>query len=65
MGFPRSKLTASTLSGNPTESGQPEIVAVGALRTLAGQILVTAPVAIMAAVQYFTTINSPMPTPAK
>ena len=33
-----------------------------------GQIFITAPVAIMAAVQYFTTINSPMPNnpaPAK
>ncbi|MFE7718137.1 hypothetical protein ACFU44_03725 [Nocardia rhizosphaerihabitans] len=37
------------------------IVAIGALGTLAGQLLVTAPVAIMAAVQYFTTINEPMP----
>ena len=37
------------------------IMAIGALGTLAGQILITAPVAIMAAVQYFTTINSPMP----
>ncbi|MFE3002764.1 hypothetical protein ACFXG4_48375 [Nocardia sp. NPDC059246] len=35
------------------------IVAVGALGTLAGQLLVTAPVAIVAAVQYFTTINQP------
>lgn len=44
------------------------IMAIGALGTLAGQILVTAPVAILAAVQYFTTINSPMPNnpaPAK
>lgn len=42
------------------------IVAIGALGTVMGQLLVTAPVAIMAAVQYFTTINSPMPTtPAK
>ncbi|MFI7667653.1 hypothetical protein [Nocardia sp. NPDC049526] len=39
------------------------IVAIGALGTLAGQLLVTAPVAIMAAIQYFTTINSPMPAP--
>ncbi|MFE5480041.1 MULTISPECIES: hypothetical protein [unclassified Nocardia] len=37
------------------------IMAIGALGTLAGQIFITAPVAIMAAVQYFTTINSPMP----
>ncbi len=35
------------------------IIAVGALGTLAGQILVTAPVAIGAAIQYFTTINQP------
>ncbi|WP_063044350.1 hypothetical protein [Nocardia pseudovaccinii] len=43
------------------------IVAVGALGTLAGQLLVTAPVAIMAAIQYFTTINQPFvpPAPAK
>lgn len=40
------------------------IMALGALGTLAGQLLVTAPVAIMAAVQYFTTINQPMPAPA-
>ncbi|MGF6881526.1 hypothetical protein ABIA39_002216 [Nocardia sp. GAS34] len=40
------------------------IIAVGALGTLAGQLVVTAPVAILAAVQYFTTINAPF-TPAK
>ncbi|MFD8098927.1 hypothetical protein ACFV24_05265 [Nocardia fluminea] len=40
------------------------IVAIGALGTLTGQLLVTAPVAIMAAVQYFTTITQPAPTPA-
>ncbi|GAB4588014.1 hypothetical protein [Nocardia sp. IFM 10818] len=34
---------------------------LGFLGTLAGQIFVTAPVAILAAAQYFTTINSPMP----
>ncbi|MEV0332827.1 hypothetical protein [Nocardia asteroides] len=42
--------------------------ALGALGTVAGQLFITAPVAIMAAVQYFTTINSPMPNnpqPAK
>ncbi|UFS93053.1 hypothetical protein [Nocardia huaxiensis] len=39
--------------------------AIGFLGTLIGQIFITAPVAIMAAVQYFTTINSPMPNPAK
>ncbi|GAB4587126.1 hypothetical protein [Nocardia sp. IFM 10818] len=38
---------------------------VGFLGTLAGQIFVTAPVAIMAAVQYFTTINQPFTAPAK
>ncbi|WP_329410056.1 hypothetical protein OG563_46245 [Nocardia vinacea] len=37
------------------------IVAIGALGTLVGQLLVTAPVAILAAIQYFTTINSPFP----
>ncbi|MBF6485487.1 hypothetical protein IU431_15235 [Nocardia otitidiscaviarum] len=42
------------------------ILAMGSLGAVAGQILITAPVAIMAAVQYFTTINSPMPNqPAK
>ena len=35
------------------------IIAVGALGALAGQLLVTTPVAILAAIQYFTTINSP------
>ncbi|NKY51628.1 hypothetical protein [Nocardia vermiculata] len=37
------------------------VLAVGALGTVAGQLLVTAPVAIMAAVQYFTTVNQPGP----
>ncbi|MEV0343419.1 hypothetical protein AB0H49_30825 [Nocardia sp. NPDC050713] len=41
------------------------ILAVGALGTLAGQIFVTAPVAIGAAIQYFTTINAPFTPPAK
>ncbi|WP_372451885.1 hypothetical protein [Nocardia albiluteola] len=41
------------------------MIAVSALGTLAGQLLVTAPTAILAAVQYFTTINEPMPAPAK
>ncbi|TQM26307.1 hypothetical protein FB390_6493 [Nocardia bhagyanarayanae] len=42
------------------------IIAIGALGTVTGQLLVTAPVAILAAAQYFTTINSPMPpAPAK
>ncbi|WP_371856418.1 hypothetical protein [Nocardia anaemiae] len=40
------------------------IIAIGALGTAAGQLLVTAPVAIMAAVQYFTTVNQPPPGPA-
>ncbi|MCP2296559.1 hypothetical protein APR11_002987, partial [Nocardia amikacinitolerans] len=40
------------------------ILAVGALGTLAGQIFVTAPVAIGAAIQYFTTINAPFTPPA-
>ncbi|AYF79498.1 hypothetical protein D7D52_30205 [Nocardia yunnanensis] len=39
--------------------------AVGFLGTLAGQLFVTAPVAIAAAVQYFTTINQPTITPGK
>ncbi|MFC9994644.1 hypothetical protein [Nocardia sp. NPDC127526] len=38
---------------------------VGFLGTLAGQIFVTAPVAILAAVQYFTTVNQPFTPPAK
>ncbi|MRH86106.1 hypothetical protein GFY24_01275 [Nocardia sp. SYP-A9097] len=40
---------------------------VGFLGTLAGQIFITAPVAILAAVQYFTTINAApiVPAPAK
>jgi hypothetical protein len=45
--------------------GRFHIVAIGALGTLVGQLLVTAPIAILAAVQYFTTINSPFPAPAK
>ncbi|MFD4429444.1 hypothetical protein ACFWPJ_08775, partial [Nocardia sp. NPDC058497] len=43
-------------------------LAIGSLGTIGGQLFITAPVAIMAAVQYFTTINSPMPNnpaPAK
>ncbi|AVL26546.1 hypothetical protein NBRGN_083_00140 [Nocardia brasiliensis NBRC 14402] len=38
--------------------------AMGALGTVAGQIFITAPVAIGAAIQYFTTINQPF-NPAK
>ena len=38
---------------------------VGFLGTLIGQIFITAPVAIAAAIQYFSTINQPAPTPAK
>ncbi|WP_405135162.1 hypothetical protein [Nocardia sp. NBC_01388] len=39
---------------------------VGFLGTLAGQLLITAPVAILAAAQYFTTINQPFnPAAAK
>ncbi|MFD6353100.1 hypothetical protein [Nocardia tengchongensis] len=43
---------------------------VGFLGTIAGQLLITAPVAIAAAIQYFTTINqphiaAPAPAPAK
>ncbi|MGW2661600.1 hypothetical protein ACWCW7_11620 [Nocardia tengchongensis] len=37
--------------------------AVGFLGTVAGQIFVTAPAAILAAAQYFTTINQPMTPP--
>lgn len=40
------------------------ILAIGALGTLAGQILITAPVAIGAVIQYVTTINQPFTTPA-
>ncbi|MFI9405753.1 hypothetical protein [Nocardia sp. NPDC052316] len=43
-------------------------LAMGAVGTLLGQIFVTAPVAIGAAIQYFTTINAPFvapPAPAK
>ncbi|APE34728.1 hypothetical protein BOX37_13075 [Nocardia mangyaensis] len=40
------------------------IMAIGALGALAGQLLIAAPIAIMAVAQYFTTINQPMPTPA-
>ncbi|WP_328663098.1 hypothetical protein [Nocardia salmonicida] len=42
----------------------PRFDAENALGTLTGQLLVTAPVAIMAAVQYFTTITQPAPSPA-
>ncbi|WP_327146351.1 hypothetical protein [Nocardia sp. NBC_01327] len=35
------------------------IAAIGFLGTLAGQLLITAPVAILAAVQYFSTITEP------
>ncbi|WP_433661158.1 hypothetical protein ACQPW1_02460 [Nocardia sp. CA-128927] len=38
--------------------------AIGALGVIGGQIFVTAPVAIAAAIQYFTTINQPF-APAK
>lgn len=37
------------------------VLAMGALGTVAGQLFITAPVAIMAAAQYFTTINQPLP----
>ncbi len=39
------------------------VMALGALGTLAGTLLITAPVAVMAAVQYFTTVNQPAPKP--
>ncbi|MEV6258537.1 hypothetical protein AB0L97_35295 [Nocardia sp. NPDC051911] len=38
------------------------VVAMGPLGAVAGQLLVSAPIAILAAVQYFTTITAPMPT---
>ncbi|MFB7720803.1 hypothetical protein ACFVUS_20455 [Nocardia sp. NPDC058058] len=41
------------------------MAAIGFLGTLAGQLFVTAPVAILAAVQYFTTINAAPVAPAK
>ncbi|MGV9434238.1 hypothetical protein ACWDWR_31895, partial [Nocardia sp. NPDC003354] len=41
------------------------VLAIGALGTVAGQIFVTAPVALGAAIQYFTTINQPFTPPAK
>ncbi|MVU77238.1 hypothetical protein GPX89_08250 [Nocardia sp. ET3-3] len=37
---------------------------VGFLGTIAGQLFVTAPVAIASAIQYFTTINQPFTPPA-
>ncbi|WP_329410450.1 hypothetical protein OG563_47480 [Nocardia vinacea] len=37
------------------------IIAIGAIGTVAGQLLVTGPIAIGAIIQYFTTINAPMP----
>ncbi|WP_159927799.1 MULTISPECIES: hypothetical protein [Nocardia] len=39
------------------------IAGIGALGTVAGQILITAPVAIGAAIQYFTTVNQPFNAP--
>lgn len=39
------------------------LLAMGSIGTLAGQILITAPIAIMAGIQYFTTINEPAPNP--
>ncbi|MEV6430686.1 hypothetical protein [Nocardia sp. NPDC051463] len=41
------------------------IALVGAIGTVTGQIFVTAPVAIGAAIQYFTTTNQPFVPPAK
>ncbi|MBH0774863.1 hypothetical protein [Nocardia bovistercoris] len=40
------------------------MAAVGFLGTIIGQIFVTGPVAIAAAIQYFSTINQPAPKPA-
>ncbi|GAB2651027.1 hypothetical protein [Nocardia goodfellowii] len=39
--------------------------AMGALGTIAGQIFITAPVAIGAVIQYFATVNAPFVPPAK
>ncbi|MCA2209201.1 MULTISPECIES: hypothetical protein [Nocardia] len=39
--------------------------AVGFLGVVAGQLFVTGPVAVAAAIQYFTTINQPFTPPAK
>ncbi|MFB8008073.1 hypothetical protein ACFVUS_20095 [Nocardia sp. NPDC058058] len=41
------------------------VAAVGFLGTLVGQLFITAPVAILAAAQYFTTINTPFVAPGK
>ncbi|PKV79677.1 hypothetical protein [Nocardia fluminea] len=41
------------------------ILAMGSLGALAGQIFIAAPVAIGAAIQYFTTINAPFTPAAK
>ncbi|MGY0498268.1 hypothetical protein ACWZHB_07200 [Nocardia sp. FBN12] len=41
------------------------IVALAPLGTIAGTLLVSVPIAIAAAAQYFTTINQPAPKPAK
>ncbi|MEV0249948.1 hypothetical protein AB0H76_25330 [Nocardia sp. NPDC050712] len=41
------------------------IALVGAVGTVLGQIFITGPVAIGAAIQYFATINAPAPAPAK
>ncbi|WP_330185040.1 hypothetical protein OHB26_16495 [Nocardia sp. NBC_01503] len=37
------------------------VAAIGTLGTIAGQLFVTAPIAVLAAAQYFTTITAPMP----
>lgn len=39
------------------------IAAVGALGTVAGQLLITAPIASAAAAQYFITNNQPLHVP--
>ncbi|MGN2639866.1 hypothetical protein ACTD5D_27620 [Nocardia takedensis] len=41
------------------------VLAVGAIGTLVGQIAITAPIAVGAAIQYFSTINAPFTPPAK
>lgn len=40
------------------------IAAVGPLGAVAGQLFVTAPIAVAAAIQYFITINEPLGSPA-
>ncbi|MBU3062533.1 hypothetical protein KO481_29415 [Nocardia sp. NEAU-G5] len=41
------------------------MMALSALGAIAGTLFVATPIALMAAAQYFTTINQPAPTPAR